>query len=229
MSMPMPSGQVRSGQGPDSGLPTVYGVTPDLERATYRPQLAEEIAGLLCEGHLVQVRQKRWSPRSLVALVEEVQRLAPPGALQRLLVNDRCEVALCFPGVGLQLPEAGLEIAVARRILGQGRLLGVSCHDSARLIEAARSGADLATLGPVFATPGKGPALGVEALRLIECPTGLPVYALGGIDAGNAARLASTFVYGLACIRGIFCAASVTGAAAELRTRFMEARRGVGC
>ncbi|MDP4023953.1 thiamine phosphate synthase [Methylobacterium sp. NEAU 140] len=85
---------------------------------------------------------------------------------------------------------AGTEaIAAARRALGPAALLGVSAHAPGDVAAAAAGGADYVTLSPVFASaskPGYGPALGLDGLAAAR-DTGLPVVALGGITAENAA------------------------------------------
>ena len=63
-------------------------------------------------------------------------------------------------------------------------------------------GADAALLSPVFATashPDERP-LGLEGFNLLAAQAGLPVYALGGINANNAARLLSGRAVGIAAI-----------------------------
>ncbi len=60
-----------------------------------------------------------------------------------LLINDRVDVALAAgPGVGVHVGQSDLPAAEARRLLGPGRLLGVSCKDEAEAAEAAAAGAD---------------------------------------------------------------------------------------
>jgi thiamine-phosphate pyrophosphorylase len=205
-------------------LPLVYAITPNLESADSRPDLAMEIAELLQAGVLVQIRQKTWMAIELIKLVEMVVASTQPEKLRTLLINDRCDIANCFPGLGLHLPESGLPITVARRLLGAGRLLGVSCHSRPRMVEASRYGADLVTLSPVFETPGKGAALGIKGLHDLAVTSDIPVYALGGVDLENIASLAETRVHGAACIRGVFGTRQVTQAAAALKGRLLGAR-----
>lgn len=84
--------------------------------------------------------------------------------------------------------DLGHQIIAARAGLGTQALVGVSAHTPRDIRAAAASGADYATLSPLFASvskPGYGPALGLGALRE-AAGLGLPVIALGGIDAGNA-------------------------------------------
>lgn len=169
----------------------------------------------------MQLRQKKWSARKVWDLLGEVERRIPSDALARMLVNDRCDVALCARAIGVHLPESGMPVEIARRLLGRERLIGVSCHDEGRLAEVWSSGADFATIGPVFATPGKGPPMGLDAVRRLRIPNGMPVFGLGGLDEGNAGELAGSGLHGIACIRSVFGAADPVLAAQALERRFL--------
>lgn len=127
-----------------------------------------------------------------------------------LLVNDRADVALAAGAGGVHLPARGIEAADARA-LGIG-LVGESVHTPA---EAAASEADFCVFAPVFDTPGKT-AQGVERLAEACRATRLPVFALGGVDAGNASRCIDAGARGVACIRSVLGARDPAAAARAL-------------
>ena len=121
-------------------------------------------------------------------------------------MHDDLDSAVAL-GLGLHLPAQG-SVAAARRVLGAKALIGISAHDAEEVAKAADAGADYATLSPIFLTgskPGYGPALGLEALRR-RGP--LPVLALGGVDAGNAAACLEAGASGLAVMGEAMRAAS---------------------
>jgi thiamine-phosphate pyrophosphorylase len=97
---------------------------------------------------------------------------------------------------------------------------GRSCHDAASLLRAREEGAAYATLSPVFPSaskPGYGPPLGVAGLaRLVRTVPGLPVYALGGIDAGSAAGCRDAGAAGVAAMGAVMGAARPEVAVREL-------------
>jgi thiamine-phosphate pyrophosphorylase len=78
-----------------------------------------------------------------------------------------------------------------------GLLVARSCHTLDEVREAA---ADFVTFGPVFASPGKGIPVGLEALRT-ACSLRKTVYALGGVDWDNAASCMDAGATGIAGIR----------------------------
>jgi len=87
----------------------------------------------------------------------------------------------------VHLPERGLAIAEARAV---GGVLQVGCsrHSAEAAAAAAREGADLVQLGPIWATPGKGEPLGPGALGVRLGSARL--VAVGGIDSPERARAA---------------------------------------
>lgn len=81
-------------------------------------------------------------------------------------------------------------------------IVSASCHSAAELRRARALGADIAFLGPVFATashPGAG-AMGASAFKTLARLAALPVLALGGVDEKNAALLAGANVAGFGAI-----------------------------
>ena len=107
-------------------------------------------------GVAVQIREKDLEGRALLALVRDVMSLGAP-----VWVNDRVDIARIAGAHGGHLPEAGLAIADAR-LAGAARI-GCSRHDVAGALAAP---CELVQLGPIFATPGKGPPLGVDVLGI---------------------------------------------------------------
>src|SRR5688572_8856329 len=145
----------------------------------------------------VQIREKDLGARELHRWIEA---LLPHLNGARLLINGRADVARCFDRVGVHLPEDGLTIADARRILGSDRPIGFSAHSARDAVAARNAGADLVTLSPIFGSPGKGAPIGLDPLRE-AAPSG-GIYALGGITRDNVGGVLATGVEGIAAIRG---------------------------
>lgn len=169
----------------------------------------------------VQLREKDLSGRDLHALAVAMRRLTSRyGA--KLLINDRVDVALSSGADGVHLGVASIPPAQARRLLGPDAWIGCSTHDEAQLAAAADGGADFATFGPVFATPSKaafGPPVGVPALRRACRVSRIPVFALGGVGAGNVSDAVSAGAAGVGVISAILGAEDPRMAAANLLAR----------
>jgi len=159
----------------------------------------------------VQVREKDLHDRALFALVRQVRDRLPTSVT--VLVNGRLDVALAAGADGVHLPAAGLPAEPLRRWArehGADPLIGRSTHTLEEVAAAHRDGVDYVLFGPVFATPSKrhyGAPPGPDALRE-ACRVGLPVLALGGLDADGLQVVADAGAAGAAGIRVFFGGAS---------------------
>jgi thiamine-phosphate pyrophosphorylase len=150
----------------------------------------------------VHLRERELGGRALLALARALAAACHARG-QLLLVNDRLDVALAAGADGVHLPSAGLPPAEARRLVGPAALVGVSCHSAEDVRRARDGGASYATFGPVHDTPSKrpwGPPVGLDALRAAAA-LGLPLVALGGIDAATAPGAFAAGAAGVAAIR----------------------------
>ena len=96
-------------------------------------------------------------------------------------------------------------IVQAKDMLGRSAFIGISAHSVADVGNAHAAGADYVTLSPIYATaskPGYGPALGAEAVTL-AAKAGIPIMALGGICASNAATVRDAGAAGIAVMGNI--------------------------
>ncbi|MBF0482524.1 MAG: thiamine phosphate synthase, partial [Desulfovibrionaceae bacterium] len=127
-------------------------------------------------------------------------------------------VALASDADGVHLGQDDMPAALARRLIGADKLLGLSVHTPQ---EAAARGADVDYLGagPIFATATKPDAkapIGLDGLARIRLATDLPLVGIGGVDAGNAAGVVRAGACGVAVVSAICSAASPREAAAAL-------------
>jgi thiamine-phosphate pyrophosphorylase len=142
----------------------------------------------------IQIREKDLSARELFEFTLAVLECRAENRNHlptKILVNSRLDIALATGADGVHLPaQAPLEVL-------PGLIVARSCHT---LQEVAAAKADFVTFGPVFETPGKGTAVGLDQLRR-ACVMGKPVYALGGVNWDNAAACREAGAIGIAGIR----------------------------
>ena len=119
------------------------------------------------------------------------------------LVAGDAALARALGADGIHLPARMLAPANAAADM----MATAACHDEAELMRAAALGAAAAFLAPAFATashPGES-ALGPARFKALAARAALPVLALGGVDAGNAALICGKNVAGFGAI-GAFAA-----------------------
>lgn len=116
---------------------------------------------------------------------------------------------VALPGFGVHHQASLIEKCAEA---GPGTLAGASCHDGAELTRAEASGADYVFLSP-FAKPFSKETLlkplGPEGIGEAARRFSVPVYALGGVEPGDAERLKAAGAAGLAVSGGIFKAGEV--------------------
>ncbi|MBI4465093.1 MAG: thiamine phosphate synthase [Acidobacteria bacterium] len=165
--------------------------------------LQEKVRAAFAAGtDFVQVREKDLPGGRLASLVERLSGL-PQKKKTRLLVNERLDVAITCGAEGVHLPSDSIPLPAVRARGGEALLVGISCHSLAQVEQAAREGASYILLGPVFETPSKpgAPPLGLALLAESCRRSPVPVFALGGVDLGNAAACIRAGAAGVAGIR----------------------------
>lgn len=181
-------------------------------------------AALLGGVRCVQLREKDLSPDDLLPLAHEMRMLtAAFGA--KLLINGNIEVARAVDADGIHLGGDAPTTAEARRLIGPGKLIGVSTHRRNEIEAAARDGGDFVTFGPVWPTPSKapyGPPVGLDLLREACLTPPLPVFALGGVTVSRLSDLSAAGCRRVACIGGILFSDDPTGAARQFTARLRE-------
>jgi len=170
---------------------------------------------------MVQVRWKDGLPAEILELTHALVAALPVP----VLVNDRVDIALAAGAAGAHLGWDDLPLDALRPNLPAGFLLGISIGTPD---EAARAPAtaDYWSVGPCFATPTKsdaGSPLGPEGFTALarRAPEGLPVIAIGGITASNAAQIMGAGAAGLAVIGAVLGAPDAQQAAHELRAAML--------
>lgn len=163
------------------------------------------------------VREKDLPSDELLGLAGRMVRLAEPYGATISVSGDPATARECgAQGVHLS---ADRDVGAARALLGRDFLIGKSTHYPDEAESAERGGADYITLSPVFPTeskPGYGPALGPEGISPVAAARSIPILALGGITAGNAAACLAAGAAGIAVMGGVMAADDPSGAVTAL-------------
>ncbi len=135
---------------------------------------------------VVQYRDKKNDTRTMV---EEALKLRKICRGVTLLINDRIDVALAAGADGVHIGQGDAQYKIARRLLGEKSIIGLTAHNVKEAKVAEALGADYIGVSPVFATSTKkdaGVPVGVEMVRSIRKHISIPIVAIGGIKLSNA-------------------------------------------
>ncbi len=197
----------------------LYAITPEIEDTG---ALVAKVEACLAGGAaLVQYRAKRLAPAAALE-----QALALAAMCRRwdatFIVNDSIDLAAAAGAHGVHLGRDDPPVREARARLPRA-IIGVSCYsDPARAAAAKAAGADYVAIGSIFPSPTKPHAslAPLHALASARLAGSLPVAAIGGIDATNAAGVIAAGADMLAVISAIFDAPDVRAAAAAISSLF---------
>lgn len=183
---------------------------------------------------IIQLRDKDSEGERQFGRIEPREELAALAVLRTvcdrhgalLAVNDRADIALAAQSDILHLGQNDLPVAVARRIVGDGMLIGRSTHSRAQAgLAAIEPGVDYFACGPVYRTPTKPkrqPA-GLETIREVAAADPkLPWFAIGGIEDNTLDAVLDAGARRVVVVRAITRADDPRRAAAALARRVRE-------
>lgn len=195
----------------------LYLITPP--RLDDLAAFAHVLAATLDAGDVaaLQIRLKD-APDEVIAAAVEVLGVIARSRGVAVILNDRPDLAAKLDCDGVHVGQSDASYAEARRLVGPGRMVGVTCHDSRHLaMEAAEAGADYVAFGAFFPTATKDASTRAdpEILSIWQETMATPCVAIGGITADNAAGLAAAGADFIAVSAGVW--AYPEGAAAAVK------------
>lgn len=198
----------------------LYAITPDGVPAG---QLLGQVDAALAGGvRWLQFRDKSADAGQRLALAAALQlRCAAAGA--RLIINDDVDLALAVGAAGVHLGADDGDLAAARGRLGAQRILGASCYaDLGRAEHAAAAGADYLAFGAVYPSSTKPAAVraSLALLREARARFAVPLAAIGGITADNAAPVIAAGADLLAVVSDLFQAPDLVARARAYQQLF---------
>ncbi|HEX73823.1 MAG TPA: thiamine phosphate synthase [Dehalococcoidia bacterium] len=178
-----------------------------------------DIASKALQGgaNTIQLRDKLQSKKELLPIAQQLRNLCAEHDVL-FIVNDYLDVALATDADGLHLGQNDLPIAVARKLLPIGKILGCSTTTIEQAIIAESEGADYIAVGSIYPTTSKETAkvVGLERLCQIRQAVTLPLIAIGGITKDNVAEVMAAGADSVAVISTILQAESPEEATREI-------------
>ena len=181
--------------------------------------LAQEVEAAIEGGAtFVQLREKTLNEEDFYKEAVEIQEICRKHGVP-FVVNDNVDIALKMNADGVHVGQSDMEAGDVRAKLGPDKIIGVSCKTVEQALLAQSRGADYLGVGAMFHTGTKKDATEVtfEALKAICEAVDIPVVAIGGISAENAAQLKGTGIDGIAVVSAIFAKKDCKAAAENLR------------
>ena len=173
----------------------------------------------------VQIREKDQTTHDFIEEAVRIKEiLAPFGA--PLIVNDRVDVALAVGAEGVHVGQDDMPYAMARSLMGPGKIVGLSVETWEDVEEAEGLDCDYLGVSPVFATPTKTDtkgSWGLEGLARIRAFSRHRLVAIGGINPSNAAQVVEAGADCLAVVSAI-CAADDPEAVSRELAGLIEGR-----
>ena len=189
-----------------------------------------EVASQAIRGgaKVIQLRDKVHRKKELLPIAEQLKKLcAEHDAL--FIMNDYLDLALAADADGLHLGQDDLPLSIARKLLPIDKILGVSARTINQAVTAQSDGADYIATGSIYPTSSKEGAevVGLERLRQVRQAVTLPIVAIGGITAENAAEVAKAGADSAAVISAVLQAEAPEEAARQI-VNSLETGRNIG-
>lgn len=181
----------------------LYAITPDLADTELLCQMVE--ASILGGARVVQYRNKvavqKLRIKQSLALLEVCRKHEIP-----FIINDHVELCLSIDADGVHIGGDDGNIAAIKNMIGEDKILGVSCYgEFARAEAAEKAGADYVAFGACFASSTKPNAPRAELDLFTQAKKlNLPSVAIGGITLENAASVAEAGADAIAVIGELF-------------------------
>ena len=188
----------------------------------------ETVAAAIAGGAaIIQLRDPEAKTRALVEEARAILALTRRAGIP-FIVNDRVDVALAVGVDGVHIGQSDMSVADTRTLIGPDPILGLSITSEADLDVSDLQGVDYLGVGPVFQTstkPDSAPPINVGGLEAIVARTKIPIVAIGGLHAGNAAEAIAAGAKGIAIVSAICAAPDPEAATRELVEIVKAARR----
>ncbi len=160
---------------------------------------------------ILQLREKEADTRTLL---KKGARLKEIAAAYRVpfVIDDRVDVALALDADGVHVGAEDMPVALARKLLGPGKIVGATAKTVEAALCAERDGADYVGVGAIYPTTTHDNPVrtSVETLRDIADSVGIGVLAIGGLTADNAAVLRGSGANGACVVRYLMQSKNVT-------------------
>lgn len=171
----------------------------------------------------LQIREKDKTTREYIALAEKVHEITQRYNVP-LIIDDRVDVALAIDAEGVHVGAGDMPVATAKKLMGEGKIIGATAKTVPQALEAYEQGADYLGVGAIYPTTTKVKTVltSTDTLRDICHAVPIPANAIGGLNKDNIEILAGIPIAGICVVSAIMKAENPREAAMELKARAEE-------
>lgn len=172
---------------------------------------------------LLQLREKEKTTREYIELAQKVHNITRKYNVP-LIIDDRVDVALAINAEGVHVGQSDMPVFVARKLMGEDKIVGATAKTVPQAEEAFRQGADYLGVGAIYPTTTKVKTVltSTQTLSQICDAVPIPVNAIGGLNRDNIDVLKGIPIAGICVVSAIMKAESPKKAADELIERLKE-------
>jgi len=148
-----------------------------------------------------QLRIKKISNSNLIKISNKIKKIVKKNNV-KFIINDIPAIAKKIGADGCHIGQKDLDYKSSRKILGEKKIIGITCHNSKKLaLKAKVDGADYIAFGSFFKTSTKKTAFkaNLAILRWAKKKISMPIVAIGGINSSNYKKILSSGANFIAC------------------------------
>lgn len=172
---------------------------------------------------LIQLREKERTTREYIDIAVKVHELAKKYDVP-LIIDDRVDVAMAVDAEGVHVGQSDMPVDMARKMLGEDKIIGATAKTVEAAKEAYEKGADYLGVGAIYPTTTKVKTVltSVETLAEICKAVPIPVNAIGGLNINNIDILEGIDIDGICVVSAIMKAENPFEAAKALADKFVK-------
>jgi thiamine-phosphate pyrophosphorylase len=200
------------------------------ERCCRRPWLEAAEEALIGGADCLQLREKELESGELLRRASRLVELCHHHG-KLCIINDRPDITLLSDADGVHVGQDDLPAVEVRKLIGRGKILGVSTHRIEQARRAVSDGADYIGIGPIFpsATKPRDFVAGLGYAREVATSISLPAIAIAGITAGNVDQVIDAGIRAVAVTASVLDCDDPRAAASTLKEHLAVATKGNGC
>lgn len=167
---------------------------------------------------LVQLREKEGDTGLLYERAVKLKQITKAYHVP-LIIDDRIDIMMAADADGVHLGQSDMPAALARKLIGADKIMGVSAGTLEEAVKAEKDGADYLGVGAMFPTDTKKDAdiTTPETLRKIMDTVHIPVVTIGGMNERTIPLFKGYGLSGFAVVSAIMASREPEKAAKNLK------------